>query len=219
MQRLRKEAVRRPFRSSLILAPALTLTPLLLSLLTAGCVSGGSHAQQDNSGSGLTVSCQDHSNCPVIVSSQAAGSGGSAAAAAPGSTATDSAPATQKPNGAELNHYDIDLPSGYSVALGVDRPAQQDYNTSSIGDIGEGNEMIAPSGNGDRMVYLPNGTPPSYSACTQHARFETIAKNVTGLSFCLLEAGRVAGVTITGIDPQPYSLRLHVVIWQNVTSG
>jgi len=68
------------------------------------------------------------------------------------------------------------------------------------------------------MVSLPNGSTPTYSACTTGTVFEDSAPLTQGTAFCIIEtSGRVAGVTITSIGNSSAYVGLNVTLWKYVS--
>ena len=124
--------------------------------------------------------------------------------------------AAQSPSGGtQLGSYDINLPVNYSVPLGPTAPTQAQFSTGGVnGDIWEDGPLlpVAP----DKMLNLAVGTTPTYQSCTTDTVFETQATNTQGSAFCLVETGRIAGVTVTSLNAtQPNYVVLHVVVWQD----
>lgn len=112
--------------------------------------------------------------------------------------------------------YTIDINAPYAVPLGIKKPVQSDFNTSGIGDLGTatpGGHLVFVPINGNKMIGLQGGNAPTYQACTGSSVFATQADSKAGTSFCLLETGKVAGVTVTSL--QPSFAELSVTVWQN----
>jgi hypothetical protein len=66
------------------------------------------------------------------------------------------------------------------------------------------------------MLNLPDGTTPTYQQCTDDTLFENQVSAKPGVAFCLVEAGKMVGVTVTSVSStQPYYAALHVTVWQN----
>lgn len=120
------------------------------------------------------------------------------------------------PNGAELGSYDINLPIGYSVPLGPMRPTQSQFVNGGGGDIGTNSIGGIYPGNGNKMLNLPDGTTPTYQQCADDTLFENQVNAKPGVTFCLVEVGKIVGVTVTSVSSmQPYYATLHVTVWQN----
>jgi hypothetical protein len=123
---------------------------------------------------------------------------------------------SMSPNGAELGSYDINLPIGYSVPLGPTHPTQSQFTNGSGGDIWTNSILEIGPGNGNKMLNLPDGTTPTYQQCADDTLFENQVSAKPGVAFCLVEAGKMVGVTVTSVSStQPYYAALHVTVWQN----
>jgi hypothetical protein len=189
----------------------LAVLAVVLSCVTAattGCTVDANNTSNTNNGNCDAAGASNQPNCPQSQNS----SGTVVSASAP--PAVSSAP----PNGTQLGSYYINLEVGYFVPLDATKPTQSQFNRYGIGDLGTGDPAdilvylpISP----DQMIDLPGGSVPTYQACTSDTVFSSEAASTVGTVFCLLETGKVAGVTVTG-DGASYAT-LHIVIWQNVS--
>lgn len=66
------------------------------------------------------------------------------------------------------------------------------------------------------MLSLPAGTTPSYQSCSTDTVFATQADSAVGTSFCLIEDGRLAGVTVSAA--QSSYVVSKVTVWQYISS-
>ena len=57
---------------------------------------------------------------------------------------------------------------------------------------------------------------PTYQQCVDGTLFENQVNAKPGVTFCLVEVGKMVGVTVTSVSStQPYYATLHVTVWQN----
>jgi hypothetical protein len=157
---------------------------------------------------------------PVPLSSSAASR--SSAGTRP-TASTSPAPATQAAtvaNGTQLASYSFDFPQDFSVPIGLTKPTRTQFNNDGIGDLSSSSAASGDLGFGpvgsDQMLSLPAGSTPTYQTCAN----DTVILNdgvsaAPGTAFCLVEAGRIAGVTVVSDDPG-YQV-LDVTLWQNVS--
>jgi len=147
-------------------------------------------------------------------------------------TVTPSSASTAKPppksrrsgrNVPQLGSYRIELPSGYSVSLGITKPTQSQFDSNGeTGDIaystaysiGPCSYGFCPAGT-DQMVGLPVGSVPTFQACTSHTDFENTATGAVGAVFCILESGVIAGVRATSLPGNGNYAILRVTIWRH----
>jgi hypothetical protein len=153
------------------------------------------------------------------------GSGSAASYGATGSTATTipagsaSSPVTGQSsvaNGTQLGAYTFELPQAHGTPLGPTKPTLSQFIDLGPGDIlYDGN--ITP-GNGDQLLELPGGSTPTYQSCTNNTLVENSAPATAGTAFCVVETGRIAGVTVSSVgttQPYDYYIALNVTVWQN----
>lgn len=65
------------------------------------------------------------------------------------------------------------------------------------------------------MLSLQVGDKPTYRSCAANTAFSRQANNIPGTVFCLTEAGKMVGVTVTSAQPS-YAV-LQITVWQNVS--
>ncbi len=154
---------------------------------------------------------------PTVTVTQTVAAKPASGKSAPASSSSGSSTLT---DGTPLGAYDINLTADYSVPLGGTKPTQSQFNTSGTGDLGTSTPAdmlvfgpISP----DKMVALPAGSTPTYQACTTATTFSNQASSTAGTAFCLLEAGKVAGVTVTQ-NGSNYAT-LHVAVWQHASGS
>ncbi|MCM2423661.1 hypothetical protein [Streptomyces sp. RKAG293] len=130
---------------------------------------------------------------------------------------TSSPPSTPAvPNGTVLGSYSVNLGFGHSIPLGPTKPTQSQFSTTGLGDLGTAapaDHLVFVPINGDKMLSLSAGSTPNYEACATNTVFATQADSAPGTSFCLIENGRMAGVTIA--SAQPAYVVLNVTVWAN----
>jgi hypothetical protein len=132
----------------------------------------------------------------------------------PGQATT--APPTTAPviGGTKLGSYTVNLNAGHSIPLGKDKPAQGDFSTNGLGDLGTGvpgGVLVFVPINGDKMVSLDSGATPSYDSCAADTIFATQADSKPGTAFCLIETGMLAGVKVVALHPA--YVVLSVTVW------
>lgn len=126
------------------------------------------------------------------------------------------APPTTAPavGGTKLGSYTVNLGYGHSVPLGKDKPAQGDFSTTGLGDLGTGvpgGILVFIAINGDKMVSLDSGATPSYDSCAADTIFASQADSKPGTAFCLIESGMLAGVKV--VAAHPAYVVLSVTVW------
>lgn len=118
--------------------------------------------------------------------------------------------------GTPLGAYTVDLGFGHSIPLGAQKPAQADFSTTGLGDLGTAapaDHLVFVPINGDKMLSLDAGATPSYAGCAADTVFATQADSKPGTAFCLVENGMTAGVKVTSAHPD--YVVLSVTVWQN----
>jgi hypothetical protein len=184
-------------------------------------------------GAGLVVGCASHpssaSATPTVVvtktvaaapaSDPAADPSAPASAASSPATPTPSGPAATTGDGSQLGAYSFQLTYGYGAPLGSAAPTQsQMVSASSAGpwDISY-NGYVYP-GSDEKMISLPDGATPTYSACTTGTTFIQDATPDKGTAFCIIETnGQVAGVVISGLNSSPANTAsFKVTAWKYV---
>ena len=145
--------------------------------------------------------------------------------AQPSSTQLPNPPATGVPsadasatagNGGLLGSYTIDITPSYTVPIGPTKPTQAQFDTVAQGDL-QFNDVtyhlypISP----DTMVSLAAGTTPTYQSCSAATVFvDNIAPSAPGISLCVVEPDRLAGITITAVTSSYVTLQISV--WQYI---
>lgn len=118
-------------------------------------------------------------------------------------------------NGTLLGSYSFQLTNAYNAPLGPTAPTQSQIAAGGAYDVGYSGDLSA--GNNEKMISLPAGTTPTYSACTTGTVFEDSASPAQGTSFCIIEtSGRVAGVTVTAMGSSLSYAVLQVTVWKYV---
>ena len=118
-------------------------------------------------------------------------------------------------NGTQLGSYSFQLTETYSAPLGPTAPTQSQIAAGGAYDISYNGSVN--SGTNEKMVSLPNGSTPTYSACTTGTLFEESAPTAPGTAFCIIEtSGRMAGVTITSVGNSSAYIGLEVTVWKYV---
>jgi hypothetical protein len=126
-------------------------------------------------------------------SSGAASSTGTAIPA--GSVSSPVTSQSSVPNGTQLGAYTFKLRQAHGTPLGATKPTLSQFIDLGPGDIlYDGN--ITP-GNGDQLLELPGGSTPTYQACMNNTLIENSAPATAETAFCVVETGRIAGVTVT----------------------
>ena len=119
-------------------------------------------------------------------------------------------------NGTQLGSYSFQLTNGYSAPPGPTAPTQSQIASGGTYDIQYNGEVYP--GVNEEMVSLPNGSTPTYSACTTGTVFEDSAPLTQGTAFCIIEtSGPVAGVTITSIGNSSAYVGLNGTLWKYVS--
>ncbi len=135
--------------------------------------------------------------------------------AASAASASPSGAGATAGNGTLLGSYSFQLTNGYSAPLGPTAPTQAQIASGGTYDISY-NGGIYP-GTNEKMVSLPNGSTPTYSACTTGTVFEDSASLTQGTAFCIIEtSGRVAGVSIASIGSSSLYVVLKATVWKYV---
>ena len=138
-----------------------------------------------------------------------------AAPVSAGATASPSGAAATAGNGTLLGSYGFQLTNGYNAPLGPTAPTQSQIAAGGAYDVGYNGDLYA--GSNEKMISLPAGTTPTYSACTTGTVFEDNASPAQGTSFCIIEtSGRVAGVTVTSMGSSQSYATLQVTVWKYV---
>jgi hypothetical protein len=191
-------------------------------------------------GAGLVAGCGGHGSSPsatptvVITKTETA-----APASAPSTPAADpTEPSTPAPavsdsatpgasgaaattgDGTQLGAYSFVLTNGYGAPLGPSVPTQSQMvavNSGASYDIMFNGGIAA--GSDEKIVSLPNGATPTYSACTTGTAFISYPAPDKGTAFCIIETnGQIAGVVVSGVSTSPAdTLGFKVTIWKYVS--
>jgi hypothetical protein len=199
---------------------------LALALTAAGLVAGCSTASHSSNsaaalapkGAGSATASQAPAT-PASLSPAASPALSSPATSSPATSpsATSSPlPASTAGNGTLEGTYSFQLTEPYSAPLGATAPTQAQIAAGAACDIYYNGEIT--SCNSEKIVSLPNGSTPSYSACTASTLFEDSASANQGTAFCIIEtSGRVAGISVAAAGNTPsYYVTLKVSVWQYV---
>lgn len=126
-------------------------------------------------------------------------------------------PGSTSSNGTELGSYNVKIPPGFGVPLGPAAPTQSQFvSGGGVGDLYYSGNEFDPEG-ADKMLMLPNGSTPTYRACTADTVFTGSASNTPGTAFCLIETGTMASVTVKSVSPTQSYILVHVNVWKNVS--
>ena len=120
-------------------------------------------------------------------------------------------------NGTQLGAYAFDLTNGYSAPLGATAPTQSEMASGGSCDVQYDGYVY--SCNQEKMISLPDGSTPSYSACTTGTIFVGEVAATQGNVFCIIEPnGSVAGITVASAGTSPsYYVSLVVTVWKYVS--
>ena len=199
------------FRRSALLAVALTAAGLVAGC--SGTTSSSPAAALAPKGAGSTAASQAAPATPTSLSPAA--SPVTSPAISPSATSSP-APASTVGNGTLEGAYSFQLTEPYSAPLGATAPTQAQIAAGAACDIYYNGEIT--SCNSEKIVSLPNGSTPSYSACTASTLFVDSASANQGTAFCIIEtSGRVAGISVAAAGNTPsYYVTLKVSVWQYV---
>ena len=119
-------------------------------------------------------------------------------------------------NGTQLASYSFQLTNSYWALLGLTAPTQAQIG-QGVGSYDIFYYDAFQPGPGEKMLSLPNGSTPTYSACATDRVFVGSASATQGTAFCVVETtGRVAGVTVTSVNGSPNYAVLKVTLWQDM---
>jgi hypothetical protein len=198
-------------------------TALTVALIAAGLVAGCS-ATSSNSAAAVAPKA-----AAASVTASAAASATPTPLSPTASPLTTSpvtaSPATSSPaplstvgNGTQLGAYTFDLTNAYAAPLGPNAPTQAEMlqvNSAGSCDIVYNGDIG--SCNQEKMISLPNGSVPTYSACTTGTIFETSVTPARGTSFCIIEtSGQVAGVTVASVSSSSSYVSFKIAVWKYV---
>lgn len=202
--------MRNSFRRSALLAVVLTAAGLVAGC--AGTASSSPSAALAPKGAGSTSS-QAAPATPASLSPAA--SPVTSSDTSPSATSSP-APASTVGNGTLEGTYSFQLTEPYSAPLGATAPTQAQIASGAACDVYYNGQIT--SCNSEKIVSLPNGSTPSYSACTASTLFEDSASANQGTAFCIIEtSGRVAGISVAAAGNTPsYYVTLKVSVWQYV---
>jgi hypothetical protein len=199
------------FRRSALLAVALTAAGLVAGC--SGTTSSSPAAALAPKGAGSAAASQAAPATPTSLSPAAS----PVTSPAISSSATSSpVPASTVGNGTLEGTYSVQLTEPYSAPLGASAPTQAQIAAGAACDVYYNGQLT--SCNSEKIVSLPNGSTPSYSACTASTLFVDSASANQGTAFCIIEtSGRVAGISVAAAGNTPsYYVTLKVSVWQYV---
>jgi len=199
------------FRRSALLAVALTAAGLVAGC--SGTTSSSPAAALAPKGAGSTAASQAAPATPTSLSPAA--SPVTSPAISPSATSSP-VPASTVGNGTLEGTYSFQLTEPYSAPLGATAPTQAQIAAGAACDVYYSGSIT--SCNSEKIVSLPNGSTPSYSACTASTLFVDSASANQGTAFCIIEtSGRVAGISVAAAGNTPsYYVTLKVSVWQYV---
>ncbi len=184
------------------------------------------------SGTLMACSSGSHSSNAPAALKPASGPASTGSPSAPASTGSPSAPAsapaaspattspaaaTTAGNGTELGAYTFNLTNGYSAPLGPTAPTQAEIASGGSCDVQYNGEIY--SCNQEKIISLPSGSTPTYSACTTGTIFADEVNPTKGNVFCIIEtSGQVAGIAVAaaGSSPNNY-VTLTATVWKYVS--
>jgi hypothetical protein len=207
------ESIARRLSRSAALAVAVTVAGLLV-----GCSAGSSSGAAGVAPNGAATSPTASAAATSAQSQQPPTSAPATSAPATASTATTSpAPVSTVGNGTQLGAYAFQLTNGYSAPLGPTAPTQAEMASGASCDVQYNGAIY--SCNQEKIISLPNGSTPSYSACTTGTLFVSGVNATQGNVFCIIETnGSVAGITVTAAGSSPnYYVSLKVTVWKYVS--
>jgi hypothetical protein len=199
------------FRRSALLAVALTAAGLVAGC--SGTTSSSPAAALAPKGAGSAAASQAAPATPTSLSPAA--SPVTSPAISPSATSSP-VPASTVGNGTLEGTYSVQLTEPYSAPLGASAPTQAQIAAGAACDVYYNGQLT--SCNSEKIVSLPNGSTPSYSACTASTLFVDSASANQGTAFCIIEtSGRVAGISVAAAGNTPsYYVTLKVSVWQYV---
>jgi hypothetical protein len=203
------------------LARFATLTVALTATgLAAGCSTASSSesaAVAPKTGAASSAASAGSSATPTSTASPVTASPVTASPATASPATASPAPVSTAGNGTQLGTYTITLTNGYSAALGPSAPTQAQIAANGSCDVQYNGDIY--SCNYEKIISLPSGSTPTYSACTTGTLFETSPSVAQGTAFCIIETGgRVAGVTIATVGTSPSNyVNLSVTVWKYVS--
>jgi hypothetical protein len=189
---------------------------LTVALTMVGLVTGCSKAS-----SSTNTDAEKPANSSSTASAPAPASPTPSAPSAPASPTTTTSPTPADTdtagNGTQEGAYTFNLTNGYSAPLGPTAPTQSEIAAGGSCDVTYNGEIY--SCNEEKVISLPNGSTPSYTACTTGTIFVDDVDPTQGNVFCILEtSGQVAGVAVTaaGSSPNNY-VTFKVTVWKYVS--
>jgi hypothetical protein len=116
-----------------------------------------------------------------------------------------------------MGTYSFNLTNGYSAPLGSTAPTQAEMAANGSCDVSYNGEIY--SCNQEKIISLPSGSTPTYSACTSGTIFATNISPTQGNVFCIVESsGKMAAVTVAAAGSSPnYYVSLKVTVWKYVS--
>lgn len=185
------------------------LATLLVALTSAGFFAGRATTQSAPQPTRTVTSTV------TVTASPSVGATSSASPAASLGTTAD---------GTLMGSYTFTLPQYGSAPLGATTPDQAQILSGTGKDViwntGAGGAPLQ-TGGGDQMLSLPNGSTPTYQMCKTDTLTSGEESYNAGTAYCIIEAtGRIAGVVVQSANTaqSPWSLVLHVTIWENAPS-
>lgn len=128
------------------------------------------------------------------------------------SAASSTAPT--QPAGTVLGSYSFTIVSGYSVEIGDKAPTQAQFTAGSgSGDVYYYGSNFFAVGSINKLLGLPNNPEPTYRLCKATTIFARNVQTSKGTTFCLAEAGRVAGITVASYQQTTSQATVSVVVW------
>jgi len=142
--------------------------------------------------------------------------------AAPGqvtNTASAASSTAPQPAGTVLGSYSFTIVSGYSVPISDKMPTQAQFTAGSgSGDVYFYGSTFFAVGSINKLLGLTNNPVPTYQLCKTTTIFARSVPVSKGTTFCLAEAGQVAGLTVTSYQQTTGQATVSVVVWSDPAS-
>ena len=195
------------------LASAVSVTIAVAAVgLLAGC------GCSSNSSGLAATKTQAATTAPAANSGSSAAPAPAGSSTAPSSATSSPAPADTAGNGTLEGSYTFNITNTYEAPLGPAQPTQSNIvSVSSGGTCDLIYNGLLGSCNQEKIISLPSGSTPTYTACTTGTIYVPNVSPVQGAAFCIEEtSGRVAGITVASVGTSSSYVSLKVIVWQYV---
>lgn len=140
----------------------------------------------------------------------------SSSASSPSSAPTSAAPTPAAPTaGTVLASYSFTIEANLAVVVGDRAPTQDQFNSTGDGDLEMFFATFIPIGTTNKLIALDQNPAPTYQLCKTSTLFTRSVPIGKGTTFCLAEAGQVAGITVTSFQPSKNVATVNVVMWSD----